>query len=307
MEVLKITLLRKLCIRTQDDKTIQLKFAKNQELFCYLLFYRTRPHVREKLAGMLWANSSPTQSKQYFRQAIWQIQSDLNQNDGGEQKIFSIDTDWIQIDENFTYWLDVAQFECAYNKIRGIHGFDLCPEDVEVLKQAVELYKGDLLENWYHDWCIFERERLQNMFFEMLYKLMDYCEIQQEHEQGIVYGSIILRLDQTRERAHRYLMRFRYRSGDRTGALKQYDQCLQILKDELNVDPALKTITLYQNIQADSLGNPAAQKILQPPLKPANSLSDVLQRLFQLNQLLAASQRQVEQDIQAVQTMLKSK
>jgi len=28
----------------------------------------------------------------------------------------------------------------------------------------VDLYQGDLLEGWYQDWLLCERERLQNMF-----------------------------------------------------------------------------------------------------------------------------------------------
>ena len=37
------------------------------------------------------------------------------------------------------------------------------------------VYRGDLLEGCYQDWCLFERERLQNAYLAMLDKLMVRC------------------------------------------------------------------------------------------------------------------------------------
>ncbi len=64
----------------------------------------------------------------------------------------------------------------------------------------MDLYRGDLLEGWYQEWCLFERERLQNAYMLMLDKLMGYCEAHSEYEQGLVYGDLILRLDHASER-----------------------------------------------------------------------------------------------------------
>jgi hypothetical protein len=38
------------------------------------------------------------------------------------------------------------------------------------------LYRGDLIEAWYQDWCIYERDRLQLTFLAMLEKLTADCE-----------------------------------------------------------------------------------------------------------------------------------
>src|SRR5438128_1039451 len=57
------------------------------------------------------------------------------------------------------------------------------------------LYRGDLLEGWYSDWCLYERERLQHMYLAMLDKLMEYSESHQEYETGQTYGMRALRYD----------------------------------------------------------------------------------------------------------------
>jgi len=54
----------------------------------------------------------------------------------------------------------------------------------------------------YDDWCIFERERLQNIYLLMLDKLISYSAKHREYEAGQGYGYTILRYDRARERTH---------------------------------------------------------------------------------------------------------
>jgi DNA-binding SARP family transcriptional activator len=121
------------------------------------------------------------------------------------------------------------------------------------LQNAVDLYRGDLLEGWYQDWCLFERQRLLNMYLAMLDKLMGYCEAHQEYESGILYGMRILRYDQAQERTHRRLMRLHYLTGDRTAALRQYESCVAALKEDFGVGPARRTVALYEQIRSDQI------------------------------------------------------
>ncbi len=49
-------------------------------------------------------------------------------------------------------------------------------------------------------------------------------------------------------------MRLQYRTGDRTGALKTYEQCARVLRDELNVpSPSRETVTLYERIVNETM------------------------------------------------------
>jgi len=63
----------------------------------------------------------------------------------------------------------------------------------------VNIYQGNLLEAWYQDWCLYERERLQKLFLAMLDMLMDYCEAPQDYETGRTFGNRILQDDRARE------------------------------------------------------------------------------------------------------------
>ena len=236
--------------------TAHLEARKVQELFAYMLLHRDRSHAREALADLLWGETSGAQARKYLRQALWQLQSSLRMDDGFKgDDCLAVDGDWVSINSDASFDLDIRDFEAAYDAVQGRAGADLDPQTAHQLAKAVELHRGSLLEGWYHDWCIFERERLQGMHLAMLNKLMTHFETIEEYEMGLVYGHRILQSDRAQERTHRRMMRLHYLAGDRTAALRQYDRCVAALEEELGVKPAKWTVSLYNQIRADQLGD----------------------------------------------------
>ena len=251
---LRISLFGKFDVRLGKRRLAGLEARKVQELLCYLLLHRDRPHSREVLASLLWGENTTSQSRKYLRQALWQLQAALSlQSESAGASLLLVEPDWVQLSPKADFWLDVAAFERAYDAARGVPAKELDPDQVEGLRAAAGLYQGDLLEGWFQDWCLYERERLQNMYLVMLDKLMDYCEVHHEYEAGVDHGVRILRCDRAHERTHRRLMRLHYLSGDRTMALRQYQRCVDALREELNVEPARGTVALYHQVRADRL------------------------------------------------------
>lgn len=289
-------------LHCDEDPTLCLEGQKVQELLCYLLVHRDKHHFREKLATILWENGSSDQGKQYLRRALWQLQSAIDPATHPELDLITVDADWLQINPAAAYWCDVGQFEDAYRAAEGIRGRDLDQAMASRLHAATRLYQGDLLENWYQDWCIVERERLQNIFLTMLDKLMGYCEHGQEYERGIHYGNQILRCDIARERTYRRLMRLDYLAGNRTGALRRYERCTVVLRQELGVEPGRRTVLLYEQIKADRLPAPELLQSVSGSLP--GSLSDLLCYLEAVQANLARAQRQVMEDIESIKSAL---
>ncbi len=194
----------------------------------------------------------------------------------------------------------MAAFEEASAVAREVPGKQLDRSSAEILKDAVKLYRGELLEGCYQDWCLFERERLQNIYLSMLEKLMIYSAEHHEYEAGQGYGSIILKYDRARESTHRQLMHLQYKAGDRTAALRQYERCIRALDEELGVKPQKRTTSLYEQIRADRLDD---SSIITAPSGslPDGSMPDVLGRLKRLQLVLAAVQRRIQRDVKAVE------
>jgi|SRR5215216_27074 len=274
--------------------------CKAQELFSYLLVYRNRSHSRETLAGLLWGNSTTEKSRKYLRQAIWHLQTAFDTQKVWEEAGITLHTehDWVQIGTSNTVWLDVAILEEAFSLVEGVPSSDLTPEQAASLQSAVEFYSGDLLEGWYQDWCLYERELLQNKYLTILDKLLGYCLAHQEFDAGQRYGALILRYDRAREHTHRRLMHLYQMAGDRTAALRQYERCTQALREELGVKPDNRTVALYEDIRGNQTTNPVEAVMT---IDATTSLPEVLCRLKRLQVMLARVQQHVKRDIKAVE------
>jgi DNA-binding SARP family transcriptional activator len=291
MPDLQIHLFGKFSVRHGEQSASGFDAYKEQELLSYLLLRRNRPHSRETLAGLLWGDASTEKSKKYLRQALWHIQAALDARPGGGA-VLTVEHDWVQLNACNALWLDVEVFEHTYMLVHDRRGTDLDAERLGALQGAVQIYRGDLLEGWYQDWCLYERERLQNMYLVMLDKLMCFCEAKGKFELGLHYGSLVLRHDRAHERTHRQVMTFQYLSGDRTAALRQFERCAAALKEELGVKPDKLTSALYHKIRAD-------QGDTSPPAPASGSvlLADVLGHLQQIQVILADLQKHSQKDI----------
>jgi DNA-binding SARP family transcriptional activator len=276
-----------------------LEASKDQELLSYLLIHRDRPHSREALAALLWADTSTEKSKKYLRQALWHLHAALNSDSENSSDVLMVDHDWLSLNPCSNLWTDVADFERAFAAAEGIPGRQLEAETARGLKDAVTLYNDDLLPGYYQDWILFERERLQNMYLLMLDKLIVYLQFRGEYEVAQGYGAIILRYDAARERTHRQMMHLYSLAGDRTSALRQFERCAQALKQELGVKPERKTVELYERIKSDQVvyNDP----ISDPPRHSASS--DILTRLKQLQSIVSGVERRIQRDIKAIESL----
>lgn len=290
MCTLRISLFGKLFIEYGEHDVITLEGRRAQELLSYLLLHRGHSHEREKLATLLWGNQSTSRAKQYLRQTLWQVQSTLHPATVDEPLLLAAQ-DRIGINPQAHFWLDVADFDQVYTRVEKIPGHTLEQSQADMLRAALQLYKGDLLEGCYEDWCLFERERYQNSYLALLDKLLVYSEAHQEYEAGLSYGSQILHYDRARERTHRTLMRLHYRAGHRTAAIHQYESCVAALAEELAVGPARSTIELYHQICADQI--PSA-----PSASPAPAMLSALHQLEQIQSTLTQLQTQVNELVQ---------
>ncbi len=307
MSRLSVRLFGRLSVSRNDAALDGLTACKVQELLCYLLLHRDRTHSRETLAGLLWGDCSTPQSRKYLRQALWQLQAALSPHgEPPEARTLLVESANVRLD-SAGIWLDIAVFERAFELIRGIPSDQLDAATAVALHEAAELYQGHLLEGWYQDWCLSERERLQDLYLTMLDKLMDYCVAHREYDSAIAYGGRILRHDRARECTHQRLMRLQYLAGDRGAALRQYQRCVAALSEDLGVEPSEITTALHEDIRIGRLQS----KVATPVSKVASDIAagplvDVMSRLRQLEAALVGLQQQVQEHIGAVGELLGS-
>ena len=278
--------------------------CKIQEIFCYLIIHRFARHNREQLAELFWYNKPAAASKKSLRQALWQLQTRCaEQLQQPSPAILSTNSTRVYLHPELNLWTDVGAFEQAYECLHNQEEIDAV--GAQALQQAVDFYQGDLLEGWYQDWCLCERERLQNMCLAMLRRLIGYCENHREYNTGLDYGERILKYDPACERTHQQMMRLKCLSGDRTGAMRQYDRCVKALCQELGVQPSQRTRELLDQVRSDLSHIPAipASIILLNTAPPQIPISELLNQLKSFHTTLGTLQQQAQEWIKLIERL----
>ncbi|MGQ0778510.1 MAG: AfsR/SARP family transcriptional regulator [Pseudonocardiales bacterium] len=239
----------------QAGRPLPFPSGKALELLCYLLIHRDRAHTRETLSEVLWPGGKPATSKNYLRQALWRLNATVrcrpDRHRTGTELPLIMEPDWVRINPDGAWWLDVNAFEQTYAAVRDISGRSLSDSQAQAVESALELYRSDLMAAWYHDWCGYERDRLRLAYLAMLDQLMSYCETRRLYAKGLGLGQTVLRYDPARECTHRQLMLLHYLAGDRTSAIRQYERCSSVMAQEFGVQPSAGTVALYDQICAD--------------------------------------------------------
>jgi len=250
MSSLRVFLFGGFQIAHHDHPTANSKMTRGvKALLAYLLLFRQRIHPREVLAGLFWGDHSEERARSCLSTALWRIRRVL-EPEGIPKGTYLVTTSTgeVSFNQESSHWLDVAEFEetlspCLRRPAQQSEVQDPCR-----LQSALELYTGDLLEGFYDDWALRERERLRLLYIQSLFHLMRCYKEHNQHEKSLACGLQILNYDPLREEIHREVMRLYQKSGQRTMAIRQYRSCCEILEKELGVSPMEETRLLHDEI-----------------------------------------------------------
>jgi DNA-binding SARP family transcriptional activator len=259
-------------------------------LLAYLLVFRNRIHARDVLAGVFWEDFPQKRARNCLNTTIWRLRRFLEPR-GVLPGTYLISTRAGELGFNgkSEYWLDVDIFERRILTILGTPAERIRREDVSSLEETTRLYLGDLLEGYYGDWALQERERLRCRYLDCLYFLMCFFTRSQETPKALEYGRKILFVDPLREDVHRHLMQLYGRQGQRSLAVRQYRLCCESLERDLGIPPMPETQAMYRSLTADEI--PARS---DPPLS-ARDLDEALSRLHAAMETVALAQQNLEQ------------
>lgn len=225
--------------------------SRARALFAFLALHRRRPHARELLAGRLWGDEPQESARKALRMALWRVRSVVDADEGAESRSpLRTSAVAVEFNQDAEYWLDVEEFERLVHDGEATATAPAGAEAAERLRAAVDLYRGDLLEGTYDDWCLYERERLRLLYHAALERLMRFEQERSAWGEAIALGQRLLALDPLLESVHRELMRCHVERGDRGAALRQFEECVRTLRRELDVEPMPQTRELQDRILA---------------------------------------------------------
>jgi DNA-binding SARP family transcriptional activator/predicted ATPase len=224
-----------------------IKFAaplKAAALLAYLIIKRSRTMPRDTIAFALWPDEDETKARANLRRHIALLQHILATSNPPA----------IVADQRSIRW------NSDYDPIVDVCEFERLSAESDGATAAVALYGGDLLPAVYDDWMMAERERLRMLQSANLERLTEAYRRDGDYSSAIHTGRMLLEHDPWREDTVRRIMMLRYASGDRAGALQEYEQFSRRLHTDLHVSPMPETIACFEGIVRNAPVHPPTSK-----------------------------------------------
>lgn len=236
-----------------DGQPVHIANQKALALLVYLAMAGSTQR-RDTLAALLWPDHGQRRARTYLRQALYALTQALGDHP------FETSREAIGLCADMALHVDVLQFQAACEAVETAEEDELTRADVTQLEAIVTHYRDGFLAGFnlpdcprFDRWCHVQSESIRRQLAEILQMLAAWHATHHAYDEAITHARRWLALDPLHEESHRTLMRLYARSGQRAAAVRQYEQCVERLNDELGLAPDEQTRALYDDIRAGRL------------------------------------------------------
>lgn len=178
-----------------------------------------RPVRRDRLAGSLWPEKTDERAGANLRSALWRLRqqgADVMRMDGTTLCLRAE----VRVDVH-----DVTEW--AWRVIEGRAE----PGDIDHVPPS-----GDLLDDWYDEWVVIERERLHQLRLHAIEGICRYLLDSGRVARAIDAALTVVSVDPLRESAHRLLIEAHVAEGNWAEAVRAGERYSTTMRDQLGLD-----------------------------------------------------------------------
>ncbi len=235
---LKIGLLGRFEVLIDGVPMAPLHSRKEQWLLALLVLRNGKEISRSQLAGVLWADSREENALANMRSSLYLLRRALGDE---APRLQPPSPRSLRFDLNGTF-TDVTAFDAA-----------LANSDTESLQAGVALYRGPLLEGCDEPFIIGERQAREHAYQQALETLASRALDLGNPSEALTYLRLLIKQDPMCESAHRSMMQALANEGDYAAMVLVYRNLRLLLRQEINVDPASETTSLYEVLRTAAM------------------------------------------------------
>lgn len=188
-------------------------------LLSYLLLKGEKAHSRNAIIGDLWGEMGENKARSCLRTAIWRLRNALEPTDAlRERYLIGLHRNEIGFNWKTDFWLDTARFEDTIASVLSLSTSSCDESAIQNLDAALSLYTGDLLEGYFDEWIIEDRERFLGLFLQGLQRRFLWSLARDLPDEAIACGCAILARDPYREDIRREIQELKKKHGHPSGA-----------------------------------------------------------------------------------------
>lgn len=221
-----------------------------------------RPFARDELAAMFWPDADDEAARGALRRTLSALRSAV-----GPRGI-AIDRARVTVDPATT-WVDLLELERLAASDRDAD-----------LEAAAALARGPFLAGFalrdspdFDDWQAARAVRVERLVGDVLDRLVAARSQGGDPSGAIDIARRRVALDPLDEPGQRRVMELLARSGDRSGAIRQYRALVALFDRELGVAPLRETTDLYEAIREDRVRSRAAVGAPDAPSGPVAAVT----------------------------------
>lgn len=235
----------------QDGSRIEqaaLPGRQGRAALVYLVLARTRPVPRDELVDALWPQSVPPSVNTALSAVVSKLRSAFGGlAEGPHPELTS---------RNGCYELRLPagaqiDLEVAVNRLDRAEG-ELRKGNMtaawSAATVAAAILRRPLLPGDDAPWLTAKRDELRNLLVRAYDCLVDIWLVRGDTTLAVALARDALELAPFRESGYRRLMRAHAAAGDRAEALRTYEQCRALLREELGVSPSAETQAVHRQL-----------------------------------------------------------
>ena len=248
-----VTLGRVRLIADGTDATSATAQPKRVALLAYLVMAAGRTPVRrDVLLALFWPEFGDDEGRRALRQALHYLRRSIGDD------VFESSGDELRVRDGAVV-CDAIEFERLIDANK--------PTD------ALELYRGDFFTGFhvddvssdYEEWVDRTRARLRRRASTAAWSAADALATEGERDRAVELAERACMLEPDQESGWRRLMTLQARVGDRTAALRTYDELEKRLDREFGAKPSAESTALADRIRSSPGDAPLFVEPVAPP------------------------------------------
>lgn len=224
-----------------DDHPVQIPRRKNRALVFHLAAH-SKPLTRDQILALFFIDHERAPAQQILRTMLYDLRKQLGDALTVQDEALALANE---------VFVDARAFESNLQQPTS---------NIRSLSSSLQLYRGDFLEGFmladvpeFDDWVARERERYHALAVRGWINLAAQYESKSEYSRALDALNHALAFDELNEQAQQHALRVQYRTGDRAGAIRRFEQLRIKLDQELGVPPMAETRAVYDAIVTDTL------------------------------------------------------
>lgn len=186
------------------------------------------PLTRPQVTDILWPEIDEVTASCRLRTALWR-------SVGGRGLV---DTRGGELALAHSVAVDVRHMRASARAVAEVHRAADQTTAWEAVGSQVTLFEQDLLPNWWDEWLVTERERIRQTRLHALEAISALYLSRKRYAEAVDAALAAVRAEPLRESAHRAVILAHLAEGNAVEAVRQFESCRVVLRQELGVAPS---------------------------------------------------------------------